>query len=129
MDAEKFLQALTPEETQQLVSVLPTKTLTSEVNRRADEISPVIIDALGTSAVESDNLNSTTNEVFTVAEVKSFTPETKESVAEQLGLALKGYKNTIFCINLSRNLEKRNLEVATERKIADEFDACLLKKD
>jgi len=106
MDAEKLLQAFTPEETLEIVAALPTNVIEAEAIRRGIELPTVA----GVLAVEQT--------------VELETPETtltKESLAEQLGIAHKGYSATIEALNSGKR--KNKLEVADHETVAKEFEA------
>ncbi|MGH7241384.1 MAG: hypothetical protein ACREGB_03760, partial [Candidatus Saccharimonadales bacterium] len=87
MDAEKLLQAFTPEETQELAAALPAEIIQAEAVRRGIELSP----ALGGVALEA---TATDQEII---EETSEDPEFH--ITDQIQSAYDGYTTLVNSLN------------------------------
>lgn len=115
MDAEKLLQAFTPEETRELAAALPAEVIQSEALRRGIELPA----AAGVVAVEGAmHAESELN-------IESPTPETKESLIEnQIGFAYEAYTNIVASLNETRSKQDK-IELINGKDIVAELEEWL----
>ena len=120
MDVEKLLQAFTPDETLELAAALPTDVIQAEALRRGIELSV----ATGIVAVEGSMAEA--EAVIEPSASEALTPVTKESLAEQLPFAYKGYATFLEIINDGRKKDK--IELATKKTLKAEYDSFSSEK-
>lgn len=111
MDAEKLLQAFTPDETQELVAALPADVLTDEVVRRGLELPQVA----GAVAVEG------ATQADEVAETLLDPSDVKETIKGLLGFAYSGAQATVEQVNGSRK-KKEQIAIAEQETAEAEFE-------
>lgn len=121
MDVEKLLQAFTPDETLELAAALPTDVIQAEALRRGIELSV----ATGIVAVEGSMAEA--EAVIEPSASEVLTPVTKESLAEQLPFAYKGYATFLEIINDGRKKDK--IELATKETLKAEYDSWISSEE
>lgn len=109
-------------EAENLLPVFSNDELLAEVAKRrlviANEVGPIAADNLVTPPVSVPEA---------VADLEAPTPVTKESLAEQLPFAYKGYATFVEFINDGRKKDK--IELATEETLKAEYDAWIDEKE